>query len=308
MILLTGSTGFLGRGLLDVLVSENVRCVGRKKPSKVLDSLFYQSEINIDADFTAAVRDISVVIHCAARVHIMNNTSLDPLSEFRAVNTEGTLKLARQAAKAGVKRFIFLSSIKVNGETTSGRAPFKFSDIPVPADPYSISKAEAEKQLLVLGQVTGMEIVVIRSPLIYGPGVKANFAEIMKLAAKNLPLPLGAIHNKRSLVALDNLVDLIVSCIDHPNAGNEIFLVSDDQDVSTTELLSKMVVAVGKTPKLVRVPMRLIQLGAILLGKKAVADRICGNLQVDISYTKKVLSWSPPITLEQGLVRCLQEK
>jgi len=224
------------------------------------------------------------------------------------VNSLGTLNLACQAAKAGVSRFIFISTVKVNGERTEKDKPFRFNNPSMPEDAYGISKSEAEFGLRALSKQTGMEVVIIRSPLVYGPGVKANFAAMMKLASKNLPLPLGAIHNKRSLVALDNLVDLIVTCIDHPKAANETFLVSDDQDVSTTELLNKMTVAAGKKPWLIPVPMKLIQLGAAVLGKKAVADRLCGNLQVDISHTKEVLGWTPPIMLEQGLARCFQKK
>jgi len=307
MLLLTGATGFIGGAILQALPSNKVKVLGRSRPENG-SSIFVASEIKTGIDYSHALVDVNVIIHSAARAHIMNDTAEEPLEAFREVNSLGTLNLACQAAKAGVSRFIFISTVKVNGERTEKDKPFRFNNPSMPEDAYGISKSEAEFGLRALSKQTGMEVVIIRSPLVYGPGVKANFAAMMKLASKNLPLPLGAIHNKRSLVALDNLVDLIVTCIDHPKAANETFLVSDDQDVSTTELLNKMTVAAGKKPWLIPVPMKLIQLGAAVLGKKAVADRLCGNLQVDISHTKEVLGWTPPIMLEQGLARCFQKK
>jgi len=252
------------------------------------------------------MQNVGVIVHIAARVHVMADTVADPLDEYRAVNVAGTLNLARQAAASGVKRFVFVSSIKVNGEATSESKAFRYDDTPTPEDPYSISKAEAESGLKQISAQTGMEVVIIRPPLVYGPGVKANFAAMMKLARINLPLPLGAIHNKRSLVALDNLVDLIVTCIEHPNAANQTFLVSDDQDVSTTELLQMMTRATGKTPRLIPVSVRWLKLVGKLTGKQAVVDRLCGNLQVDISHTKDTLGWAPPVTVEEGIARCFK--
>ena len=235
MILLTGGTGFLGSSVLKALVNTKVRCLGRQKPSTISDSSFYQSEINACSDFTAAFKDINVIIHCAACVHVMNDSSKDTLEEFREVNTYGTLNLAQQAANAGVKRFIFISSIKVNGESTELGSPFKPDDVFIPIDLYGLSKYEAEIGLRIIAKDTGMEVVIIRPPLVYGPGVKANFASMMKWVNKGVPLPLGGINNnKRSLVSVDNLVDLIVTCIEHPKAVNQTFLVSDDDDVSTS--------------------------------------------------------------------------
>ena len=306
-ILLTGATGFVGGAVLDKLKFNDVRVLGRSRP-ELAEVDFVAAEIKSNVDYSIALVGVGVIVHSAARVHVMNDKAQNPLDAFREVNALGTLNLAQQAAAAGVKRFVFISTIKVNGESTQFSVPFRADDLPSYEDAYAVSKSEAEFSLRALSKETGMEVVIIRPPLVYGPGVKANFAAMMKLAAKNLPLPLGAIHNKRSLVALENLVDLIVTCIDHPKAANETFLVSDDQDVSTTELLNKMTVAAGKKPWLIPVPMKLIQLGAMLLGKKAVADRLCGNLQVDISHTKNVLGWSPPITLEQGLARCFHKK
>jgi len=306
-ILLTGATGFVGGAVLDKLKFNDVRVLGRSRP-ELAEVDFVAAEIKSNVDYSIALVGVGVIVHSAARVHVMNDKAQNPLDAFREVNALGTLNLAQQAAAAGVKRFVFISTIKVNGESSQFSVPFRADDLPSYEDAYAVSKSEAEFSLRALSKETGMEVVIIRPPLVYGPGVKANFAAMMKLAAKNLPLPLGAIHNKRSLVALENLVDLIVTCIDHPKAANETFLVSDDQDVSTTELLNKMTVAAGKKPWLIPVPMKLIQLGAMLLGKKAVADRLCGNLQVDISHTKNVLGWSPPITLEQGLARCFHKK
>jgi len=244
------------------------------------------------------------VIHAAARVHVMSDSENDPLAAFREINVKGSLDLARQAAAAGVKRFIFISSIKVNGERTSKGQPFNSHDAASPEDFYGISKHEAEQGLRALAAETGMEVVIIRPPLVYGPGVKGNFASMIKLVGKGLPLPLGAVHNKRSLVALDNLVDLIITCIDHPGAANETFLVSDGEDLSTTQLLQGVAEAMGKPSRLIPVPASLLQFGTTLLGKKAVAQRLLGSLQVDISHAQKCLNWTPPLTVKQGLQRC----
>jgi nucleoside-diphosphate-sugar epimerase len=252
------------------------------------------------------IRD-ATVIHAAARAHIMKDEVADPLAEYRRVNVDGTLNLARQAAAAGVKRFIFISSIKVNGEQTPLGQPFTADDTPAPEDAYGISKWEAEQGLQQLATETGMEVVIIRPPLVYGPGVKGNFASMIKLVAKGLPFPLGAIHNQRSLVAVDNLVDLIITCIDHPVAANQVFLAGDGQDLSTTELLRGVAKAMGKPARLIPVPSSLLMLGATLLGKKAVAQRLLGSLQVDIAKARNLLGWEPPVSVEEGLERCFEQ-
>lgn len=305
-ILITGHTGFLGKLLVRRLQSNALTLVGRSFLQHQCSN-FYKKEISPSTDFSDALQGIDIVIHAAARAHIMNDRSVDPLSIYREVNTLGTLKLASQAADAGVRRFIFISSIKVNGESTQLNSPFTSESCHNPQDPYSVSKSEAEKGLLDLGHKKNMEIVIIRPPLVYGPGVKANFSAMMRLAKKNLPLPFGAIYNKRSLVAIDNLVDLIITCIDHPNAANQTFLVSDDHDVSTTELLDMMTRAAGKSPRLLSVPICWLKFAGKLTGKQAVIDRLCGNLQLDISHTKDTLGWQPPITMEEGLRRCFVE-
>jgi nucleoside-diphosphate-sugar epimerase len=234
----------------------------------------------------------------------MKDEAAEPLAEYRRVNVDGTLNLARQAAAAGVQRFVFISSIKVNGEQTPLGQPFTADDTPAPEDAYGISKWEAEQGLQQLASETGVEVVIIRPPLVYGPKVRGNFASMISLAEKGLPLPLGAINNQRSLVALDNLVNLIITCIDHPAAANQVFLAGDGKDLSTTELLQGVAKAIGKPSRLISVPASLLMLGATLLGKKAVAQRVLGSLQVDISKARDLLEWEPPISVEEGLKRC----
>lgn len=310
MILITGATGFVGSRLVERLVEDNkvIRACIRQKnkiifPGAVTTQI---DELTANTDWAAALSDVKTVIHSAARVHVMNDLSADPLVEFRKVNVEGTLNLARQAATAGVRRFIFISSIKVNGEGTEPGKPYTADDTPAPSDPYGISKQEAEQGLLRLAAETGMEVVIIRPVLVYGPGVKANFLSMMKWLSKGIPLPLGAIHNKRSLVALDNLVDLIVTCLNHPAAANQVFLVSDGEDLSTSDLLRRMGKALDKPARLLPIPASWLNLAAILVGKRNVAQRLCGSLQVDITKTRKLLGWQPPLTVDQGLKRAAE--
>lgn len=241
------------------------------------------------------------VVHLAARVHVMNDNSTDPIAEFRRINVEGTRALARQAATAGVKRFVFVSSIKVNGEFTEPGKPFTAHDASSPKDPYGQSKAEAEDVLRSIASETGMEVVIIRPPLIYGPGVKANFAAMMNWLNRGIPLPLGRTENARSLLALDNLVDLIITCLDHPSAANQTFLASDGEDVSTTQLLQKMAAALGKKARLVPVPPALMRLGARLARREDIYQRLFGSLQLDIRHTCETLDWTPPLSLDEGL-------
>jgi nucleoside-diphosphate-sugar epimerase len=257
--------------------------------------------IDNNTDWSAALQSVDVVIHLAARVHVMHDSAADPYAAFRKVNVDGTLKLATQASQAGVKRFIFMSSIKVNGEMTEVGKPFVEENPVSPQDAYGLSKLEAEQGLFRLAKQTGMEVVVIRPPLIYGAGVKANFASMMRAVYRGIPLPLGAIHNQRSFVYVDNLVSLILRCVDHPAAANQVFLVSDDHDLSTTELLQACAVALGVKPRLLPVPQRLIEIVARLLGKQSVAQRLCGHLQVDISHARTLLDWMPPVSVMDGL-------
>lgn len=260
------------------------------------------ADLAADTDWSAAVAGIDTVIHCAARVHVMEDTASDPLTEFRRVNVDATLALARQAQEAGVRRFIFISSIKVNGEMTQAGHPFTADDAPAPIDPYGVSKMEAEQALLEIARTGRMDVVIIRPVLVYGPGVKANFLSMLRWLDKSVPLPLGGIEgNRRSLVALDNLVDLIVTCRSHPAAAGQIFLVSDGEDLSTTALLRRLGKALGKTPTLLPVPASWLMRAARLLGKPGIAQRLCGSLQVDIEKNRKLLGWTPPISVDDAL-------
>ncbi|CRM90048.1 UDP-glucose 4-epimerase [Pseudomonas sp. 22 E 5] len=305
-ILLTGASGFVGGAVLDRLLLEGrfdpVIAVRRNLPEvPTAVSVVRVGAIDGETDWSDALADCAVVIHCAARVHVMNDTSADPLAAFRNVNVDGTLQLARQAAQAGVKRFVFLSSIKVNGEGTRPGLPYTADVDPAPADPYGISKMEAEQALRLLAAQTGMDVVIIRPTLVYGAGVKANFLAMMKWLNKGIPLPFGAIDNQRSLVAMGNLVDLILTCAEHPAAANETFLVSDGEDLSTTQLLRKMAVALGVSARLVPVPVWALTCGASLLGRKALSQRLCGSLQVDTGKTRQLLGWTPPVSVDQAL-------
>ncbi|GAA4012849.1 hypothetical protein GCM10022212_03390 [Actimicrobium antarcticum] len=236
----------------------------------------------------------------------MEDTAANPLEAFRNVNVQGTLNLARQAAASGVQRFVFISSIKVNGEATQRGQSFMADDTPAPLDDYGVSKMEAEQGLRKVALQTGMEVVIIRPPLVYGLGVKANFAVMMHWLQRGVPLPLGSINNRRSLVSLDNLVDLLMMCLKHPAAANQTFLVSDGEDVSTTELLRRMGIALGHPARLVPLPASLLELAAAIVGKADVAQRLCGSLQVDIEKTRRLLGWTPPLTLDQGLKKAAE--
>ena len=310
-LLLTGATGFLGTALTKRLADEpdiDLVLALRRESSGLATGIqsFVVGNLDATTDWSSALSDIDVVIHTAARAHVMKDTAVDPLIEFRKVNLEGTMALARQAVKSGVKRFIFISSIKVNGEETMIGKPFTADDVPAPMDPYGVSKAEAEQALLDLAATTGMEVVIIRPVLVYGPGVKANFRMLMKWLSKGTPLPLGLVRNKRSLVALDNLVDLIITCIDHPAAANQVFLVSDGEDLSTTELLQRVGKALGKSARLIPVPASLINYAAMLFGKRDVSKRLLDSLQVDITKTCKLLDWAPPVSVDVALKRTAQ--
>lgn len=308
-VLVTGGTGFLGRALLHKLLVSGRRpliaAVRRNKtdfPAEV--RVEWVNELGSSTDWTACLQEVGVVIHCAARAHVMKDETGDPLLEYRRVNVQGTLALAEQAVKAGVRRFIYISSVKVNGEHTASNIPFRAEDIPAPEDAYGISKLEAEQGLLALARNTGMEVVIIRPPLVYGPGVKGNFASMERWVRRGVPLPLGAVHNKRSLVALENLVDFIALCADpehSPRAANEVFLISDGEDVSTTELLRKVANAYNVAQRLLPIPVLWIQTVARLLGKRAVADRLLGSSVVDSSKARDLLGWKPVVSMEEQL-------
>ena len=331
-ILLTGATGFVGSALTQHLhqqghtLTASVRRITDSLPPSIQQTPI--GDLLPDTEWTPALNDVDTIIHLAARVHVMHDIATDPLTEFRRTNTAATLNLAQQAATAGVRRLIYLSSIKVNGETTAPGQPFTastslshrslseaegLSSPPRPLrerglggegfllDPYGQSKQEAEQGLRDIAQQTGLEVVIIRPPLVYGAGVKANFHNMMHWLHKGIPFPLGNIHNQRSLVALPNLIDLITTCIDHPAAANQTFLVSDGEDLSTTELLQRLSKALGKPARLLPIPQSWLETALTLLGKRAIAQRLCGNLQIDISKTRDLLGWTPPVSVTEAL-------
>ncbi len=309
MILVTSANGFVGTALCHHLVTSGVGVRGTMRRLErfcgQIDSMEYTQigEIGPASDWSKVLKGVGVVVHLAARVHVMGDKTADQLATFRTVNAEGTLSFARQAAEAGVRRFIYLSSVKVNGEQTLPNQLFTERDTPAPRNPYSVSKYEAEEGLCTLAQQTNMEVVIIRSPLVYGPGVRANFHALLRAVARGVPLPFGAIHNRRSLVALGNLVDLIITCRDHPAAANQIFLVSDGESLSTPELIRRMARALGGPARLIPVPPAVLMTGATLLGKREVAARLCGSLEVDITKSQKMLGWTPPVSVDEGLLR-----
>jgi nucleoside-diphosphate-sugar epimerase len=308
-VLLTGASGFLGGQVINRLVySDKYHPLALVR--NVLDHLppFLQREIGSfldnDTDLSEILYGQDTVIHCAARAHVFKCESGDPYLAYRRINVDGTLMLARQAAEAGVRRFIFISSIGVNGNISA--RPFKADDASNPAEPYARSKWEAEQGLWQIQSETGIEVVIIRPPLVYGFGAPGNFGSLVHWIKKGVPLPLGAVHNRRSLVGIDNLVDLIIHCIDHPAAANQVFLAADGEDLSTTELLRCVGEAMGHPARLIPIPVGMLRFGAILIGKKAIAQRLLGSLQVDISKTCRLLNWEPPYSVQEGLRRCFE--
>ena len=303
-VLVTGASGFVGSALCVHLIAKGhaVRGAVRRTSDKPLPGVDVRvvSDLSADTNWSEALAGINVVVHCAARVHIMNEASVDPLTAFREVNVKGTAGLVKQVVDSVVRRFIYISSVKVNGEVTDGN-PFRADDTPAPEDPYGISKWEAEQVLRGIADETNLEIVIIRPPLIYGPGVSANFLRLMQGVMLGVPLPLGAINNSRSFVALDNLVDLIETCLDHPEAVDQTFLVSDGEDLSIKSLLQRTAVALGKPARLISVPVSVLRVMLRLFGRANFAKRLCGSLQVDISKTRDCLGWSPPVSVDDAL-------
>ena len=304
MILVTGANGFIGSALVERLKSDGVkvraavRAPGAGVPKA--DETVSVGEIDGDTEWGGALKGIEGIVHTAARVHVMKDTSA--LADlYKRVNSDATLKLARQAASAGVKRFVFLSSIKVNGEKTSPGAPFSALSTPAPVDPYGVSKLEAERGLFAIAHSTGMEVVVVRPVLVYGPGVKGNFLRMVNWVDKGIPLPLGSIRNRRSMIALDNLVDVLVLTLKHPGARNHVFMVSDGDDLSTTDLLRRTAGALGKRSLVFPFPQGVLVLAGRLIGRGDMATRLFGSLQVDIAKTRDLLGWNPRVTVDEAL-------
>jgi len=307
-VLVTGASGFVGSTLIRRLKGTGrfaVRAAARRVlstlPAGVEPALV--GDLGPDTDWREALAGVDAVVHLSGRVHVLRDSMAEPLAEYRRANVAGTVTLARQMAAAGSKRLVFVSSVKVHGEV----GVFRESDRPAPLDSYAVSKYEAELGLSEVAAETGVEVVIVRPPLVYGPGVGANFRALMRVIARGLPLPFGSVHNRRSLVALDNLVDFIVTCVEHPAAANETFLVSDGEDLSTPDLIRRMARAMGRPARLIPVPESLLWVAANILGKRDVAQRLLGSLQVDISKAQQKLGWAPPVSVEEGLRQAVAE-
>lgn len=304
-LLVTGANGFVGRALGDALVQHGHTVRGAvRRNDVILNSKISRvtvGEINNQTDWSEALEGVDVLIHLAARVHVMNETSIDPLEEFRRANVHGTEHLARSAAAHGVKRMVFVSSIKVNGGETSGGKGYTELDIPSPKDPYGISKWEAEQALHRVAQETGLEVVIVRPPLVYGPGVKGNFERILSALIKGMPLPLASVSNLRSLIYVGNLADALRVCAIHPAAAGQTYLLSDRDDISTPNLTRQLALAMGKPARLFPFPAPLLKIAGRLLGKSEQIGRLLGSLQIDSGKIRRELNWQPPCTLQQGL-------
>ncbi|HQZ11680.1 MAG TPA: SDR family oxidoreductase [Devosia sp.] len=299
MYLITGANGFVGRALIAELTRRGLPFRAASRSAR--EGHVAVGEIGADTDWRAALEGVDAVIHLAARVHVMDRSLAEADAEFWPVNVDGSVNLMRKAREAGVRRLVYLSSIKVNGETTDGRGPFTADEAPNPQDAYGRSKLEAERGLLGLAAGGGTDVAIIRPPLVYGPGVKANFASMMKVVRRGIPLPLGAVRNARSLVYTGNLADLIITAATHPGAANEVFLAGDGEDLSTAGLLRGLAEAMGVPSRLVSVPPALLRAGAAAIGKSGVADRLLGSLAVDIRKTRERLGWTPPYSVAEGL-------
>jgi nucleoside-diphosphate-sugar epimerase len=313
LVVVTGASGFVGSYLSTSLAAAGFRvraAVRAGTPAELPDCSGVErailGDISPRTGWSSVLTNVDCVVHCAARAHVMHETAGHALAAYRAVNVDGLRQLAEQAAAAGVRRLVYLSSIKVNGEQTALGAPFLRSDTPAPQDVYAVSKWEAEQALWEVSAKTGLEVVVARPPLVYGSGVKGNLARLLKLVRLSLPLPLGALQNKRSLIGLDNLVDILIRCIDYPAAAGQTFLLSDGEDLSTPDLIRHMAVAMNRSARLFPVPVSLLRLAGGVCGKRAEIDRLVGSLQIDISHTRRVLGWTPPVSVQEGIRRMVQ--
>lgn len=302
--LVTGATGFVGRQLCDELARRGTRVrAATRTPAAFSGGIESVSVGRIDGqtNWTEALRDVDVLIHLAARVHVMNEDAADPLAEFREVNLAGTEQLARDAVRCGVKRVVYVSSIKVNGEETIGGHFYSESDVPAPQDPYGISKWEAEQALRKIAVETGLEVVIVRPPLVYGAGVKGNFAQMLRVIKSGIPLPLGAIRNRRDLIYSGNLVDALILCAIHPAAAGQVYLVSDGEAVSTPLLLRRLAGVLRVPSRVFSVPPSWLKFAGKMVGKSRQVERLLGSLQVDSGKIRRELNWKPPYSLQEGL-------
>lgn len=304
LILVTGASGFVGKVLCSELTRRGLKVRGAVRNQVELTSVgqvFTVGDIDGVTDWSEVLRGVDTIIHLAARVHVMKDVAEDPLAAFRLVNTAGTVNLARQASSAGVKRLVYVSSIKVNGEGTHGLQQYLESDPPNPRDPYGISKLEAEQALWQVSNETGLEVVIVRPPLVYGPGVKGNFISLFRAVDKGIPLPLAGAKNARSLVYVGNLVDMLIVCAAHPSAAGNVYLISDGKAVSTATLVRKIAEVLGQKDRSFYFPPLLIRLAAAILGRSAQVDRLFGSLMVNDEKSHLELAWFAPYSLEQGL-------
>lgn len=305
-ILVTGANGFVGTALCNRLVAAGHRVRGalrrRDRLWKSVDGVDYVQvgDIGPDTHWSEALEGVGAVVHLAARVHVMHETSAAPLAAFRAVNVAGTERLARVATEKGVGRFVYASSIKVNGESTA-TTPFTEADTPAPVDPYAVSKYEAEQALRLTAKETGLEVVIVRPPLVYGPGVGGNFLRLLRLVERGVPLPLALVDNLRSMIYLGNFADALTNCTIHSAAAGQTFLVSDGEDVSTPGLFRALAAALGVPARLFPFPVTLLKLGGLILGQQGEVGRLTGSLQVDSSKIRNTLHWQPRYTLADGL-------
>lgn len=314
-ILLTGASGFIGQSFYKEACTRNyfIRCTWRDlnlKPSITASNSEHVEigNINDKTNWKFFLSDIDCIIHCAAKAHILKKSQFNSLDSYRNINVEATKNLAIQAAKSGVKRLIFLSTIGVNGNFTKDRNVFDVNDTPKPIENYAISKFEAEEALKEVSNLTGLELVIIRAPLVYGPGAKGNFQRLLNLISKNIPLPFGRIKNSRSFVGIDNLVDLIICCIENTDAAKKTFLVSDGQDLSTTELINLIALSMGRSARLFPVPRALLKFFGFITRKQNEIEKLLESLQVDSTHTRKILNWKPPVSVEEGIRRMVQGK